>query len=339
MKMDRKNYKEDFDFILRLYSAVIDKNGKEVESSRTDLGWPDYDWVALFYTSDKGKAYIASCIGGECVNCYNDNGQIHIIVNSHRMGAGRLKVDFKAELPRDIYPDGYQHNMIPEPLNIELVLGKGDLPSEMEVELLLPYIKGEPGPQGPKGDKGDKGDPFDFSQLTPEQLAMIKGPKGDKGDQGEQGIPGKDGIQGPKGEKGDKGEQGDAFVYDDFTTSQLEALRGPKGDTGSQGTQGPKGNDGVFLGMPVVAQTASEATIQPDVLNKWGEMASLAVDFAEGAAGYAHEYCMEFTSGATATTLSLPSDVKFPDEPTIEANMRYQISVVNNIALIAGVSI
>lgn len=92
-------------------------------------------------------------------------------------------------------------------------------------------------------------------------------------------------------------------------------------------------------GMPVVEQTEATVTIQPDVLNKWGEMASLTVDFAEGAAGYAHEYCMEFVSGATATTLSLPTAVKFPDEPTIEANMRYQISVVNNIALIAGVAV
>lgn len=92
-------------------------------------------------------------------------------------------------------------------------------------------------------------------------------------------------------------------------------------------------------GMPVVAQTEAMVTIQPDVLNKWGEVTSLTVDFAEGNEDYAHEYCIEFVSGETATTLSLPSAVKFPDEPTIETNMRYQISVVNNIALIAGVAV
>lgn len=90
-------------------------------------------------------------------------------------------------------------------------------------------------------------------------------------------------------------------------------------------------------GMPVVEQTETAVTIQPDVLNKWGEVASLTIDFAAGSEGYAHEYCIEFVSGSTATTLSLPAAVKFPDEPTIEANMRYQISVVNGIALIAGV--
>lgn len=100
-----------------------------------------------------------------------------------------------------------------------------------------------------------------------------------------------------------------------------------------------KGSDGVYLGMPVVEQTEAEVTIQPDVLNLWGEVAVLTVDFAEGAAGYAHEYCMDFVSGEVPTNLSLPAGVKFPDEPTIEANMRYQISVVNNVGLIAGVEL
>lgn len=157
----KRNYKDDFDFIMRLYSAMVDSCGREVGDSRRELGWPDYDWVATFYTSSKANAYVASCIGGECVNCYNDNGQIHIVVNSHHMGPGRLKVEFRAELPRDIYPDGYQRNVIPEPLDIELIVGKGDLPSEMEVELLLPYIKG---------------DAFTYADFTSEQIADLKRP-------------------------------------------------------------------------------------------------------------------------------------------------------------------
>ena len=43
----------------------------------------------------------------------------------------------------------------------------------------------------------------------------------------------------------------------------------------------------------------------------------------------------EFVSGATKTTLSLPSTVKGDLE--VEANMRYQVSIVNNIGLIVGV--
>lgn len=155
------NYRSDFDFILKLYSAMTDSSGKEVENSRRELGWPDYDWVATFWTSSKANAYVASCIGGKCSNCYNDNGQIHIVVDDHHMGSGRLKVEFRAELPREIYPDGYQQNVIPEPLGIELVPCRGDFPSEIEAELLLPYIKGKP---------------FTYEDFTEAQIADLKRP-------------------------------------------------------------------------------------------------------------------------------------------------------------------
>lgn len=89
--------------------------------------------------------------------------------------------------------------------------------------------------------------------------------------------------------------------------------------------------------LPEVAQTASEVTIQPGVLNKWGVVASLTIDLAAGPQGYAAEYCVEFVSGETPTVLSLPESVKFPDQPEIEANTRYQLSIVNNLALIVGV--
>ena len=91
-------------------------------------------------------------------------------------------------------------------------------------------------------------------------------------------------------------------------------------------------------GMAVVPQAAAAAVIEPGVLNVWGEMAELSIDFAPGKEGHAGEYCAEWVSGETPTVLSLPETVRFPEEPTIEANMRYQLSVVNSIALIAGVS-
>lgn len=92
-------------------------------------------------------------------------------------------------------------------------------------------------------------------------------------------------------------------------------------------------------GMPMVLQSEAAVTIEPDVLNVWGVMAALAVDFAPCREGYAGEYCLEFTSGEPATVLSLPASVQFPDESIIEPNMRYQISVVDNFGLIAGVEI
>lgn len=154
--MRKINYKSDFDFILQLYSVMVDADGKEVDGSKTELGWPDYDWTARFYTSNKVNAYVASSVGGVLTNCYNDDGRIHIVVDNHRMGLGKIIVEFCAELPREIYPDGYQRNVIPEPLDIELIKGKSDLPTEMEAEVLLPYIKGK------------KGDKMTYADLTDE---------------------------------------------------------------------------------------------------------------------------------------------------------------------------
>lgn len=156
MTMRKINYKSDFDFILRLYSVMVDADGKEVDGSKTELGWPDYDWTARIYTSNKVNAYVASSVGGVLTNCYNDDGRIHIVVDNHRMGLGKIIVEFCAELPREIYPDGYQRNVIPEPLDIELIKGKSDLPTEMEAEVLLPYIKGK------------KGDKMTYADLTDE---------------------------------------------------------------------------------------------------------------------------------------------------------------------------
>lgn len=137
--MKKINYKSDFDFILRLK----DCRGK-------DVGFPPYDFIAKLYTSVKANAYTVSCIGGECVNCFNDNGRIHVVVNSPRMGIGVLKAEVKVMLPNGIYPDGTQDIYDPQPLDIELVSGRGDCPTQAEIEAILPVIKGEPGAPGEK---------------------------------------------------------------------------------------------------------------------------------------------------------------------------------------------
>lgn len=49
------------------------------------------------------------------------------------------------------------------------------------------------------------------------------------------------------------------------------------------------------------------------------------------------EYKFQFTSGATPTVLTLPSDVKWASSNVIEANHTYQVSIVNNIAVMIGV--
>ena len=67
------------------------------------------------------------------------------------------------------------------------------------------------------------------------------------------------------------------------------------------------------------------------------EMASLTVMLAEpDNSNVANEYHFFFTSGATATTLTL-NDV-LSDAYSIEANMKYEVSILENVAYIKGVS-
>ncbi len=146
--MRKVNYRSDFDFILRLSDCRGD-----------DIGFPDYDWEARFYTrGNRANAYVASCKGGECVNCFNDGGRVHVVVNSPRLGLGELFVDFKASLPNSIYPDEHQDEMAPLSTGIELVRGAAPCPCSAEVELMLPYVR------------------FRYEDFTPEQIEELKRP-------------------------------------------------------------------------------------------------------------------------------------------------------------------
>lgn len=148
--MKQINVKSDFDFILRLKDCA-----------GNPIGWPDYDWTAKFYTTSKVNAFVASSKDGVCANCYNDNGQIHVVCNSHHLGPGTLNVEFTAEIPNGIYPDDAERIVVPLPLEIELIRAAAPCPESFEVEVLLPYIKGEP---------------FTYADFTPEQIAELQRP-------------------------------------------------------------------------------------------------------------------------------------------------------------------
>lgn len=126
--MTKVNYQSDFDFILTL---------KDCRGN--DIGFPEYDWVAKFYTINKEKPYIASYIDGECTNCYNDNGKIHIVLNEHGLMSGQLKVDFSINLPNGIYPDDGELIVAPLPLDIELIRGCSPCPCSSDIEVVIPY--------------------------------------------------------------------------------------------------------------------------------------------------------------------------------------------------------
>ena len=94
---------------------------------------------------------------------------------------------------------------------------------------------------------------------------------------------------------------------------------------------------GGTVGYPVVSMTASSAELAPNTYYKWGEIATLTVTLAVSAdTSVTNEYCFEFVSGETATTLSVPGTVKWVKEPNVEAGKTYQVSILNGIGVICG---
>ena len=98
----------------------------------------------------------------------------------------------------------------------------------------------------------------------------------------------------------------------------------------------PTGSTG---GTDKIELATETATLQPNILYSFGEVATLTLEFAEGDTAKVNEYMFSFVSGETPTVLTLPSTVQWANELTVEANKRYEISIVDNIALWCAVEV
>lgn len=85
----------------------------------------------------------------------------------------------------------------------------------------------------------------------------------------------------------------------------------------------------------MVAQTDTTVSIQPNVLNVWGNVSSLAISLVAGAQGSVNEYMLEFTVASDNFNLALPSSVRWSEEPEWVNGNTYQVSIENNLALYA----
>lgn len=86
----------------------------------------------------------------------------------------------------------------------------------------------------------------------------------------------------------------------------------------------------------IINQTETTVTINPNVLNVWGEVSTLTITLAEADPTKYNEYMIQFVSGASPTTLTLPATVSWLNDAEIEANTTYQISIVNNLGIMEG---
>lgn len=207
------------------------------------------------------------------------------------------------------------------------------------------------GPQGPKGNTGETG---------PQGEMGPQGPAGETGPQGPVGPAGKDGAQGPKGDTGEIGPQGpkgDTGATPNIQIGTVQTLDPGQQATASmtgtpenpllnlgipQGDKGDPGEDAESGSSATPRQemqnTDTTVTLEPNKLYIFPEMTSLTVTLAEPSdTNVANEYHFFFTSGATATTLTL-NDV-LSDAYSIEANMKYEVSILEGVAYIKGVAV
>lgn len=135
---------------------------------------------------------------------------------------------------------------------------------------------------------------------------------------------GKEGIPGITADISSYGISSGRFIREDGTVVNIADMikNGEIGGGGGSGTSEIKITD----------HTSEEVTvaIDPAVYHRWGEMDELNITLTPPEkTDVVNEYIFEFTSGTTPTHLTLPATVK--GVPVIEANSRYQISIVDNM--------
>lgn len=91
--------------------------------------------------------------------------------------------------------------------------------------------------------------------------------------------------------------------------------------------------------IPQIFIDETTVTVQPNVYYCFGEVESLSIDFAPEKADCVNEYMFEFISGSIPTTLILPADIKWATDIDVTANKKYQVSILNNVGLMAGVDV
>lgn len=266
----------------------------------------DFDFEGkLLIDQEPDNSFCFGKSGTTLKNCRVDDKYILVFASNHNLHPGSLLCVINTTIPDPEFDNGLRNVSLNLQTGVELVRSFPLGSTDIVIESIPAWTKGEPGTpglQGLIGPKGDKGD-------TGEQGAV--GPKGEKGDKGDKGEPGERGEVGPKGSKGDIGEPGHSVDINDLKP---------------------------YLYPAIMNHTESTAVIAPNVLHVWGEVAELNIELAEPEnSDVLNEYMIEFCSGETATVLTLPEEVKFVSPVNIEPDMRYQISIVNNIGVIAGV--
>lgn len=105
--------------------------------------------------------------------------------------------------------------------------------------------------------------------------------------------------------------------------------------SGGGGGSGSGGGSGAYAQVNHGTRDTT-FTLTPNTFHVWDEVTSLTLTLGSETSGMANEFVFQFTSGATATSLTLPDGIKWAEvgAPSIKENATYQISILNNFAVI-----
>lgn len=93
--------------------------------------------------------------------------------------------------------------------------------------------------------------------------------------------------------------------------------------------------------MIYVDSSVNNITLDPNKYYKFGEVNTLTINFNSNLnSNIVNHFMFEFNSPSTsATSLSLPSTIKWCGLNTIEQGKTYVVSVINNIAILGSVTL
>lgn len=95
-----------------------------------------------------------------------------------------------------------------------------------------------------------------------------------------------------------------------------------------------------LLTIQVESVTSTSKSIEPNKYYKWtSAMSSLTITLAIPTnTSILNNYMFEFTTSSSGCTLNVPSTVKWAngEAPTIEASKTYQVSIINNLAVVSN---
>lgn len=228
---------------------------------------------------------------------------------------------------------------------------------------------GPAGPAGPRGETGPQGAPGEKGETGPQGETGPTGPAGDTGATPNIQIgtvqtlePGQDATASMTGTpenpvlnlgipKGEKGEQGEGSEDEPYKLPIMSATQLGGGKAVEKTTEDvpvavdpetgqlyvPTYPESGGTTVQQMQNTDSTVTLQPNILYIFPEMATLDVTIPETD----QEIHFFFDSGETATVFSLQAQGGgqiYTDAYSIDANMRYEVSVLHNVAYIKGVS-